>query len=700
MAAPRLCFVAAASLLCLAGAAPAQLPLAPATSVSPVPRPVAPDINILVLALDDLSAPPAPAPLAAPPVPAPIAPANGNAAAGITPARASNLELIPTWRVLAQKKTKEEKRREKEAADDARFNLKPIPLDPPPRTRNALPVPGTVVPGGPDAVGPGVLAPDGVVGAPPAVVGAGPDAPAATFTAPGRSQLMALSLRRALAAKGYQDVQVATLESTTIMRAQGEGRLSQRVLDELKRSVGQLVNAPNASALMVAGRSASRIGQATGYRAVVVFYAGAPAPMGVVGAGTAPGETTQKVTVNMVVADAQRESVEPLQFEGLGQTENVWRETGGASGAALLDQTLRDWPVTSSDGRVKLAAIHFNAAQSAFDGGDLARAQDELNQSLSLDNSRAQSYVLRGNILRDSDPAGAAGAYRRAVELNSQDGQDWARIAAAYAYAKTPNWPAVLDAGKKALALNYDSAAMRVAMATAQYGRADLFRKADYPGKAEEAEADARIHLDRALQLAPDDPNAVRLLARTLMSNRRYAEATRTLDRIAPRYPQDLDIQFQYAQALANQPGREADAFAAYGRYWKLTGQKIVVVDAPTYRSLASGFDQRLYDLGKVAAQLSDNVASGAVLQDSAVLQMTKLKEEMDAAQATINVVQPSTAIGATTVAARVFAADLMNQSLQMFQNYLETGQDEYRVNGRDLYRQAVGYLNTARGSQ
>lgn len=687
---PRVTLMACASLLMLAATAPAQNP--PASNASSVPVPAAPDINILILALDDLSAPPAPAPFvpAIPPAPAPIAPADGGAAGVgvITPTSA--ILSPPQWRAWAQKKTKAQKRAEQEAADKKIFNLDPEPMTVIP----ARPVrPGVVLsPDAPPATGP-------VLGAPP-VVGVLPASPAINLAPPGRSQLMALSLRRALAAKGYQDVQVSTLETSTISRAIGEGRLSQRVLDELKRSLSQISTAPDASALIVAGRAASRIGQATGYRAVVAFYVGAPATVGVVGAGVAPGETTQRAGVNMVVADAQRESVEPLQFDATGPNENVWRETGGGTGAGLLDQTLRDWPATSSAGRATLATIHYNTAKSAFDRGDLARATDEINQALSLDGSRAQFYVARGDILRNSDAGAAANSYRHATEINAQDGETWAKIAGAYAYAQTPNWPAVLDAGKKALALNYDSAALRVAMATAQYGRADLFRKADYANRAEDAEADARTHLDRALQLAPDDPSAVRLLASTLIAKNRYAEAVRTLDRIAPRYPNDITIQLQYAQALGSQPGREEDAFAAYGRVWKLAGQKTVVVDASTYRTLASGFDQRLYNLGKVATQLSTGVASGAVLQDSAVLQLTKLKEEMDAAQATINAMQPSSAIGATAITSRVFAADLMDQSLQLYQNYLETGQDIYRVNGLDLYRQAVAQLNTARTTQ
>ena len=696
-AAPRLwvsvtCLVAVASLLAGATRAPAQTGQTASPLTSPVPQPAAPDINILILALDDLSAPPAPAPFVpiAPLAPAPIAPADAGAMGAMTPT--ATILGAPQWQAWAQKKTKAQTKKEREEADRKLFNLDPAPM----QIFPARPVvPGAVIsPDGPLPV-PGAIVPAG-----PTIVGAAPPAPANTLAPPGRSQLMALTLRRALASKGYRDVQVASLDSNAITRALGEGRLSQRVLDELKRSMNQLATAPDASALILAGRAASRIGQATGYRAVVAFYAGAPATIDVVGAGVAPGEKTEKVAVNMVAADAQRESVEPLVFEQSGANENIWRETGGAAGADLLDKTLRDWPANSTAARANLATIHFNTAKAAYDRGDLARAGDEINQALSLDGSRAQFYVLRGDALKATDPTEAANSYRRATEINASDGETWAKIAGAYAYAKTPNWPAVLSAGRQALALNYDSAALRVALATAQYGRADLFRKADYANRAEEAETEARTHLDRALQLAPDDPSAVRLLARSLIVSNRYAEAVRTLDRIAPRYPNDIEIQLQYAQALGSQTGREEDAFAAYGRVWALAKQKTVVVDAQTYRTLASGFDQRLYNLGKIAAQLANGVGSGAILQESAVLQLSKLKEEMDSAQTTINTMQPSSAIGATAITSRVFAADLMDQSLQMFQNYLETGQDSFRVNGLDLYRQAVTQLNTARVGQ
>ena len=626
----------------------------------------------------------------------PLRPADGMPAA-VTPTRFDG--PLWQWRASAQKppkKTKEEKRREQEAEDAKRFNVNPVaptPYTPPGRT-NPLEAPAPLAPNV-------VRAPD----APAAPVPIVPEAPLA-LAPPGRAQLVALPLKRALNAQGYKDVQVVTPHSPTIIRALGEGRLSSRVLDELQGALATLAannaagQAADVNATIAAGRAAARIGQATGYRAVVGFAVSAPSAIGVVGAGTTPDATTQKVAADMIVADAQRESAEPLKFVETGDTPEVWQELGGAAGAKLLDGALRDWPATSSDNNAKLAQVHFDAARAAFDRGDIARAQDELNQSLSLDGTQPQSFLLRGDVLRAIDPNAASTAYRKAVELNSTKGEDWARIAAAYAYAKTPDWRAALLAGQRALALNYDSAPLRVTLATTEYGRAAIFRKLDYPGQADQAESDARGHLERALQIAPDDPTAVRLLARNLLEKRRYEEAARTLDRIAPRYPKDLEIQSQYATALVNLGGREEDAFAAYSRVWKLSGQKSMNVEPVIYRSLARGFDQRLFSLGKVAVQLSRGVASRAILRETALVQLSKLKEEMEDAKDAIAIMQPAAGVSARDSAARVFAADLMDQSLESFQTYLDTGQGDYFARGDTLYRSAVAQLNTARSAQ
>ena len=685
--------------------APATAATAPATAAT-APVAAAPDINILIIALDNLSASDKtaiptfvpPTPPAAPGEVAPIAPADGMPAI-VTPTGFQGQGW--QWRVLAQKKSKEQLKREKEAENAKLFNVNPVPQTPytPPGRNTVLP----------PTLGGGTGAPAGtIVRAPDTPLGAlipEPTAPLAAGEA-SRSRLMALPLRRALNAQGYKDVQVVTPESPAIVRAIGENRLSSRVLDELKTSLATLAANSAAgvpadvNATIAAGRAASRIGQATGYRAVVGFYVSEPTAIGVVGAATTPDATTQKVAANMIVADAQRESVEPLKFVETGDTSEIWQEAGGTMGAQLLDGALRDWPATSSENRPKMAQIHFDAARAAYDRGDIARAQDELNQSISLDSSRPDVYLLRGDILKAIDPDAAATSYRRAVELNSKNGEDWARIAAAYAYAKTPDWPSALNAGQRALALNYDSAALRVALATTQYGRAAIYRSKDYPTQALAAEEDARKHLDRALQLAPEDPTAVRLLARNLLDKKRYEEAARTLDRIAPRYPNDLEVQGQYAVALGNQVGREEDAFAAYARVWKLSGQKNVVVDTITYRTLAGGFDQRLFNLGKVASQLSRGVASRAVLRETALIQLSKLKEEMEDAKDSISIMQPASGVSSTAVAARVFAADLMDQALESFQTYLDTGQGDYFVRGDGLYRDAVAQLNTARSTQ
>ena len=693
------------------GAVPA--PAVAPTSAAPLPTaplPTAPDINVLILALDDLGATPAtdappvyvpPTPATAPDTTAPIAPVDGMPAI-VTPTNFRG--QLWQWRVEAQKqpkKSKEQKRLEKEAEDAKKFNLNPVAPTPyKTQNRNAPPPPAEpeFVPEAP--LGQIVRAPDLPTDVP------APAQEPIVLAPPGRAQLMALPLKRALASQGYKDVQVVTPQSPTIIRALGENRLSSRVLDELKTSLATLAansaagQPADVNATIAAGRAASRIGQATGYRAVVGFAVSVPTAIGVVGAGTTPDATTQKVAANMIVADAQRESVEPLKFVETGDTPEVWQETGGVAGAQLLDGALRDWPATSSDNNAALALVHYNTARAAFDRGDTGRAQDELNQSLSLDSSQPNSFLLRGDILRTLDPNAASSAYQKAVELNSNKGEDWARIAASYANAKTPEWGAARNAGLRALALNYDSAPLRVAMAKADYGRAAIFRDKLYPLQADEAEAQARAHLERALEMAPGDSTAMRVLAGNLLEKNLYEEATRTLDRIAPRYPNDLDIQTQYATALANQSGREEDAFAAYARVWKLSGQKRVLVEPRLYRTLASGFDQRLFNLGKVAVQLSRGVASRAILRETALIQLSKLKEEMEAAQDAINIVQPVSGVSTTGPAARIFAASLMDQSLESFQTYLDTGQGDYFVRGDGLYRSAVAQLNTARSAQ
>jgi tetratricopeptide (TPR) repeat protein len=636
---------------------------APATR-APLPAPALPIPQPLVPAVPNQVAPPiAPAPLEplapAPPKLPPIVPAN--------PASYENAELGARWIVNAQQidnterpKTKKEIQRERDAEI----------FSPTPDRGVALPAPGT------PALKP---LPNPVVQLSP-ILSANP---------PGRAQLTAISLRRLLTARGYTDILTAAPDNTTIERTIVDRRLSPRVLDSLKRSINTLSKpvTPDPSVVAGATRSAVRIGQALGYRAVIVVYMTPPANL----------ENGLGAGFTFLLADTSKETGEPILIDETGADEATLRDNGATSAAILLDKSLKDWPIASNADRLTLSARHLENAKAALEAGNTNGAHDEINQAISLDPTRAESFLIQADILSKSDPQGAANALRRATELNVKDGLIWSRIAQSYAYAPTPDWPQSLSAAAKALAANYDSAALRIAMATAQYGRASLFRKYDRSERAVEAEAEARTHLDRALELSPNDPSAIRLLSKTLVDSGNYEEALRTLDRIAPRYPNDHEIQTQYARALTGQRGREEDAFVAYGRAWKLSGLTQVDTNATVYRALALGFDERVASLGKTAVQLTAGVATNAFPRESAYLQLSKLKEDAASAEATINIIRPLGGVSAAAAASRVFAADLMNQSLDAHQTYLETGQEMYRTRGVDLYRQAITRLNEAR---
>ncbi|MBW3636756.1 MAG: tetratricopeptide repeat protein [Armatimonadetes bacterium] len=610
-------------------------PSAPAVA----PLPAAPNIGILLLAFDELPAPDAVLP-AAPAIPEAQTPPEappGAITGAITPANApSGAKNGSFWVAQAQ------------IAPDEMLPVAPL---------SPLPPGGVFRP----------LAP------------------------PGRAQLAAVPLRRALMALGWRDVLPAAPDAPTVTRALGERTLTPRTLDSLKLALSQLAASretpPSPELTARAALLASRVGQALGYRAVVALHV-APAT---------PADGPQNTAFSLLLADSERETAQPHLFNATGDDDAARRDNGAQMAAALLDTSLRAWPPSGGVDRAALATRHLEAARAARAAGNVPEAQDELTQAIALDPQRAESYILLGDLLSVSDVAGAALAYRRAVELNARDGETWAKIAIAATTGALPDWPRALDAGRKAIETSYDSVPLRVAMATAQFGRAELFRKANRVEPAEDAEIDARKHLDRALELAPDDPAVVRLLARGLVASRRFSEAAQILDRIAPRYPNDLEIQRQYATALTALTGREEDAFAAYARTWNLSGQKSFEVNGLGYRTLAQGFDARVDNLGKLARQITNAVATGALPREDALLQLAKLKEEMSLAQNAIAVLRAPNSIAPESAAARVFAADLMDQALEQQQIYLETGQEIARTRGYELNRQAILRLNAAR---
>ena len=513
---------------------------------------------------------------------------------------------------------------------------------------------------------------------------------------PGLSKLTGLALRHDLLTAGFGDILPATPSDATTTRLVDDHHLTGRVLEMLRVALVNIAAAtgtPAGADIAKGTLAAARVGQALGYRAVVVLTAGPSARD-----KTSP---LQVAPFSILLVDTMRETGEPIAFDEKGQDQTGLTAAGAYTAAVLIEKSISTWPqIISAGEKQTLAQRHFDDAQNALLAGHQDVAQDDLDQTLALDPSRSDAYVLLGDLLTKSDPAAAAVAYERATQLDARDGETWAKIAIAYTTGSSPNWPRAIDAGRKALDTGYDSVALRTALATAQFGRADLFRKADKLDRAEDAEFEAKKHLDRALELAPDDPGAVRLLTRQMVEQGRYDEAVQTLDRIAPHYPNDLDIQSQYATALSFLDDRQEDAFITFARVWKLSGLQSVDVDEATYERLASGFDQRVFELGKTAAQLTTGVANAALPRESALLELSKLKEEMDDTEAAIKLMRLPEDTGNEATTGRIFAADLMNQSLDAHQAYLETGQEIYRTRALELNRQAVAQLNAVRAAK
>jgi tetratricopeptide (TPR) repeat protein len=406
-------------------------------------------------------------------------------------------------------------------------------------------------------------------------------------------------------------------------------------------------------------------------------------------------------TYAMLLVDAYRENGEFLAFDEGGADALTASETAASTGAALLDKKLDMWaPVTAAD-RTARAAEYLQRARNFVTQRDLSAAMEALNQSLALDPGQREAQVFLGDILLSTDPLGAAAAYRRALDSGAaQPGPTWEKIATSYATAK--DWPRTLDAGRRALAMQWDTASLRMAMATAQFGRAELFRKANRDDSADEAEADARLQLDRARELSPDDPNITRLLAQQLVAQGRVREATESLDKLMAIVEEpDLDLLTLYATALTERSGRDVDAFLAWARVWRQSGVSGASMNAVRYRRISEGFDQYVSDTARQAAHLTLGVANGTLPRETAFLQLQKMAEDTKAAETAIKVLQPpSSVLNEANHASRLFAATMISQAVNSYRVYLETGDDIYRSRANELHRQAIMQLNIARGAK
>lgn len=669
-----------------AGSAPAPFAL----TAQPVRSP---GVNVLIIALDDPA--PADAPDAGPLTGAPV---TGAPAAGVPYPDVPLTALPPSpaswngapqlkWSVLAKKKP---------VKIDPRF----LPLPDPPTNTNPNAYGNGSGPGtGARPLGQGDAS--SLPAAPPVMMPPRAVAPA------GRSTLAAVSLRRVLTGLGYANVEVASPDSNIIVRALGDKRLSPNTFSRLRGAMQRLASA---SALPEAARAAAitgatptandvaaALGQATGYRAVIALY-------------VAPG-AEGKTPFALVLDDSASEHGEPILWSESAKDDASARETGASTGAALVDKSLRLWPATPQVSAKSLADAHWARAKTAGAAGDVALAQDEVLRVSVLDPSRVEAFTFLGDLLSPVDPAGATEAYGRATQINKKDGESFAKMAIAYMNSPKPDFPRVLDAAKQAILNGADSADLRIAMARAQFGRAGLFRRADqlknssgssdnnasYIISAEDAESNAQINLDRALELSPNNPEALKLMARALITSGRTIEGVQTLDRIAPLFPQDIELQFQYANALLSLPNRKEDAFVAYSRVWKARGQGAANLDDVSAQSLLQGFDQHVFALGKAGRQLSDGVAGGSIGREGAFLQLKRLKADMSDAGDALALLRPPSSSSSVAAIARTFAASLMSQSLEAQQTFLDTGQDVYRTRANEFFRAAVAQLNSAR---
>jgi tetratricopeptide (TPR) repeat protein len=644
--------------------------------------------------------------------------------------------------VLAQKSDKVKKQRKKKGLTDDDFRTEPIPLPPVGARREELDskakpdaLPGTDSKAGTESTVDGALASPGGLSLPGASVASpfaldpsGVSAGAGSLLGPGRAQSVAAPLRRALVRAGYTDVLAVAPGNVALARAIEAHSLSPRVIETARVGLAKMALAPapaapansdatpvpantngeNEAASAATGavtapatsaavpavdkrwanlyQAAARVGQAVGYRAVVVL-------------GVAPREGAGNgATYAMAVVDAARETGEPIAFDEEGATPAVANENAAVTAAALVSRALNGMAPVANTEKSERSTSYMSWARAAYEAKDYESAQDYLAQVLAFEPTRADARLMMADVLSQSNPEAAARAYRSALTLEGVDGPSWAKAAIAFTVGDNPSWPQSLAAARKALDLGYDSSELRQAMATAQMGRAYLFRDAGQEDNADKADADAELHLRRALELSPDDPGPARQMATYMVAQGRYRDAIRMLDVIAAQYPDDVDLQTTYANALFGLGGRDEDTFAAWARVWKLSGEAAAPVDGAHYKRLSEGFDQRISTLGKRADQLASSVAAGTSPRETALLQMTRYKEDMDASIAAVRIMQPSyDAQIPRTHASRVFAADLMSQAMAAYSTYLETGQEQMRTRAKALQRQSIMMLNAAR---
>ena len=469
-------------------------------------------------------------------------------------------------------------------------------------------------------------------------------------------------------------------------------------------------------AIQTASRWASRLGQSLNYRAVLVL-------------SLAPPDGSGKMRYSMLLVDALRDSGEAFSFEanGTGNTGAIGAvtspspgsrlavyEAGAAVGSTLLHQKLTAWTQGLAGNRTKLADDALVVARAALSQNRVDEAREALGRVLFLDPARRDAILLLGDLQLQAGEADAAlSSYRRATVLEGDKGAIWTQIASAYAALR--NWPETLKAGQQALAAGYDSSVLRLALATAQIGRAQLFDAAVRGESAREALKEAETHLMRARQMAPDDPAVLRLMSQQMTMQSRAREALQVLDRVAPQMSNDRDFQVSYATLLSGRSGREIDAFSAWMRAWKLSGGDagavtgaavndsstgmpvLPVVDRARYHRLVEGYDQLASKMVTRAYALSSAVVDGSISRDQAASQIKPMTSDMALANQILKTFTPPNDQARDAYAKRLELGDTFSQALNAYQMYVESGDDNLRDRAIEWHKDAMTRLNVLR---
>lgn len=527
-----------------------------------------------------------------------------------------------------------------------------------------------------------------------------------------RAQGAAVPLRRALLKAGSADVLTTGLDGAPVLRALNSHRLSQRTSEHLQESMARLIVAgktnPDDEDLKTVIQNAARFGQALGYRGVIVL-ALMPRPEALPTANQA-APPLQEATYGMVVVDALRETGEPLVFDEKGVDEPAMHQAAAFTGGAIVEKVAAVWTPVLAEEKRRLSLNYLNKARDLLsqtavmqtNPQEATRLQNEaldlLNQAVSLDVNQVEAYVMLGDLRAAKDASVAASEYSRAAQLKPSDGKVWTKVAIAYTKGTTPDWPRALDAAKRALALGYESAELHLAYAVTQWGRAEIFRNYNAEPRADAAESDARAHLDRALLLAPqDEPGVLREIAAQLVAQSRYKEGVSVLEKLSKLYPGDKETQLLLAQALLYLPNQQEEAFNAWAKVWKSQSLAQVALDTAQYAILVEGFDRTLNSLGKEAARLAGGVQRGGVPREQALLQMTRLRDDLNIAQETIKIMVAPSLTQRQDHTSRVFAGDLMVQAFGNYIMFFETVDNTLFNRASDLHRQSIQTLNLVR---